>query len=105
MSHIRRADHKHEDYAWIIRGVVYRCKLSIIDWGEDAEDRARFHITVFALENSYHKNTAYSIAGEQVYVGISLKEAWDEIETYVGKTKMPDKIATLQPFIAEQANR
>jgi len=105
MAHVRYNPGMHEDYAWIIRGVVYRCKLSVIDWGDDVEGRERFSITVHALENSYHKNTAYSMVGELAYNGISVKEAWDEVETYVGPTEMPDKLKQLQPFIAQQANR
>lgn len=101
MAYITPASKNYEDYAYVIKGTLYRCKLSIIDWG-DRDDRARFDIAVYVLEQSYHKYTAFRIVGDCVYRGISLKGAWDEIESYVGKVEMPDKLKQLQPFIAEQ---
>jgi len=102
MAYVEKVTKKNEDYAYVIRGAIYRCKISIIDWGKDVEDRDRYRITVYVMEQSYHKTTAYAIAGECVYLGVSLKGAWDEIQSYVGKVQMPDELKELQPFIAQQ---
>jgi len=102
MAYVEKVTKKNEDYAYVIKGAIYRCKISIIDWGKDVEDRDRFRITVYVMEQSYHKTTAYAIAGECVYLGVSLKGAWDEIQSHVGKAQMPDELKELQPFIAEQ---
>jgi hypothetical protein len=102
MAYITPVSKNHEDYAYVIKGTLYRCKVSIIDWVKYVNDRARFDIAVYVLEQSYHKYSAYRIVGDCVYRGISLKGAWDEVESYVGSVEMPDKLKQLQPFIAEQ---
>jgi hypothetical protein len=84
----------------IIKGVMYRVKLTT--YVTKDRDGGDFKILAYSLPQSYHKYTAYRNAGDLIYHGISLKEAWEVIRSYVGHVKIPDELKELQPFITQQ---
>lgn len=86
----------------VIHGLLYRLQLQLEYWNIPDWDNPTVIVNVWCLEQSYHKNTSYKNAGDLVYTGVSLKEAWDEIKTYVGKVEMPKELKSIQPFITQQ---
>jgi len=103
MAHIDPKLKRGDKYVYIIKGVVYRVKIVV--WNEEELDFTssdNLKILVWSFEQSYHKNTPYSMHGTLRYHGISLKEAWEEVQYLVGKCSMPKPLKKLQPFIANQ---
>ena len=103
MAVINRREHRqterYEFFRYTIEGVIYRVQITCYDY----KYTEGCHLFAWSLNQGYHENTAYKVAGDLIYRGVSIKELWDEVESVLGeKTPIPEDLKKIQPFIANQ---
>jgi len=108
MAYIKPKKKNESPYVFIVKGALYRIQVKVWNYEEHdflSETKSTndgLNVVCHSLEQSYHKNTAYWIAGDLIYNGISLKEAWEEVRLHVGNVEIPEELKELQPFITQQ---
>ena len=92
-------DHNFTKHRYVIKGVLYRVQVVVYDY----EDTESPQFLAWVLHQDYHKFSSYRQCGDLIYHGISIKECWNEVESYTGEQlPIPKEVKELQPFLAQQ---
>ena len=86
---------------WVLSGPTYRVQVRVIDLRDASSPEEEIHVTAFRLHQDHHPSTPFTMAGDMVYKGSSIPQAWEEAQRWAGNAEMPDSLRQIHESILQ----